>query len=241
MTQLEAMKKRVSRRHYTGPLPQDVAAEIRVKALDLSLDNGLEIRLVENQPTLFGGISTSYGMFKGVHSFLVLAGLKNDPFLFEKAGHAGEELVLLATQLSQGSCWVGGTFDRESVSALLVPGTKLVAVITLGPTDAALHSREKFVRRVTHLRKHGANWHSQDAGEPPHWFRAGAQAAALAPSARNAQPVHFVYKDQKASVSIPDDSPYQHTDLGIAKLHFELAAGGGFPLGTPATFTRFSP
>jgi len=43
-----------------------------------------------------------------------MIGNKDDPNSQEKLGYYGELIVLQATEMRLGTCWVGGTFDRES-------------------------------------------------------------------------------------------------------------------------------
>ncbi len=237
MNELEAIQNRISRRHYAGPLAEDAAAAIEAKALQLNQEEGLCLSLVRDAPDLFGGFAKSYGMFSGVRSLLVVAGRTNTPYLYEKAGHAGEQLVLLATMLGQGSCWVGGSFDRGAVSARLPDDATLVAVITLGPVAELPALRERALRGAIHLRRQPPNWQTTET--PPEWFLSGCAAAALAPSALNRHPVRFGYHKGLARAAIPADSqPHQHIDLGIAKLHFELAVGGSFSPGSPAVFRQ---
>ena len=75
------------------------------------------------------------------------------------------------------------------------------------------------------------------SGPPPGWFMAGVPAAALAPSAMNRQPVTFCWKDDRATATVPDSTPMEKVDLGVAKLHFELAANGRFEWGNGGAFT----
>ena len=65
----------------------------------------------------------------------------------------------------------------------------------------------------------------------PSWFRKGVEAALLAPTAVNQQKFSFEYLGMKDSRHIVKANKgfsmvgYTHMDLGIAKYHFELAAG----------------
>lgn len=55
----------------------------------------------------------------------------------------------------------------------------------------------------------------------------------------NAQPVKFIYKDNKVTAKVPEKINMQLVDLGIAKLHFELGAGGGkWEFGNGGTFCK---
>ncbi len=59
----------------------------------------------------FDGLKKSYGLFSGVRHYLALVGNKTDMLTVEKLGYYGELLVLHATALGLGTCWVGGTYD----------------------------------------------------------------------------------------------------------------------------------
>ena len=61
----------------------------------------------------------------------------------------------------------------------------------------------------------------------PEWFLRGMDAVYLAPTARNLRPFVFKYKDGQVTASITVPTETATIDLGIAKLHFELGAGGG--------------
>ncbi len=73
-------------------------------------------------------------------------------------------------------------------------------------------------------------------GRLPDRIRAGIEAALKAPSAKNAKPVRFSWKGGKLTARIPDTYALQWVDLGIAKFHFVLAAGGKFPWGNGAAW-----
>ena len=65
-------------------------------------------------------------------------------------------------------------------------------------------------------------------GEVPEWFLEGMRAVQRAPSAVNAQPVMFTYHKGIVSAYVTKERyGYERLDLGIAKLHFEIGAGGG--------------
>lgn len=238
MTDLEAMKSRVSRRSYSGRM--DIAQQRKAQewAARANLDSGLSIVFLEDGTAAFNGITNSYGMFSGVHSLFVLAGHPHDVNLQEKAGHAGEQLVLDATKHGLGTCWVGGTFSRARIQAGLPEGVQLVAVITVGPVKDNKSLVEKAVSRLAKERSKQAEDMRRFDELPPPWFDAGVQAAALAPSAMNRQPVVFEYRHGQATAGVPGEEGHNLVDLGIAKLHFELAAGGRFELGNGGVFTK---
>lgn len=236
MTDLEAIRIRKSRRRFTGPLDEADAAVLVPQMEALNASHGLCMHLERDNPEGFGGFTKTYGTFSGVRSFFVLAGSEDDPHLFEKAGHAGERLLLEATKLGLGSCWVGGTFNRSGLQKKLAERQQLVAVIVLGPADEKPSLKERVLRGGVHLKSKTLEEMYTANTPPPPWFIQGVKAALLAPSGVNAQPVHFRFSSFTATAHVPDAMPHQHTDLGIAKLHFEIAAEGCFDRGNGAAF-----
>ena len=61
-------------------------------------------------------------------------------------------------------------------------------------------------------------------GPLPAWFKAGAEAARLAPTAMNQQKFTFTLKGNEVSAKAGLGF-YTKIDLGIAKYHFEYGAG----------------
>ncbi|MDL2327111.1 nitroreductase family protein [Ruminococcaceae bacterium OttesenSCG-928-A11] len=237
MTDLEAIGARVSRRAYSGPLGRDDIARLEAAIARVNLDSGLSCRLLEDGAAAFGGVTKSYGLFTGVHSLILLAGHAG-PNLAEAAGHAGERLVLEATKLGLGTCWVGGTFDRTKTAATLPEGETLVAVITAGPAKENKSFMERTVSRVAGGKHKPAAELCETVGEAPDWFMAGVNAAAAAPSAMNRQPVRFGWRDSTANARVESTDGLNLVDLGIAKLHFEIGAGGHFAPGNGAAFAK---
>lgn len=58
----------------------------------------------------------------------------------------------------------------------------------------------------------------------PDWFKAGVEAALLAPTAMNQQKFTLELNGNKVSAK-PGMGFYTKVDLGIVKYHFELGAG----------------
>lgn len=67
----------------------------------------------------------------------------------------------------------------------------------------------------------------------PDWIKSGMEAVIAAPSAMNKQKPHFAYSEGILTATVPNDYRADLTDLGIAKLHFEIGAnnGGHFEFG----------
>ena len=214
MTMMEAMRARHSVRSYVDrPLEADTVNILEEEISICNREGNLHIQLVKDEPEAFSGFMARYGKFSGVKNYIVLAGPKG-PDLEEKCGYYGERLVLLAQSLGLNSCWVAMSYDRGKAACKLGAGEKLCIVIALGygATQGVPH-KSKAVEQVMAAK-----------GEVPEWFRAGVEAALLAPTAMNQQKFKFALEDGTVAVSAGMGF-YSKIDLGIVKYHFELGAG----------------
>jgi len=178
-------------------------------------DGGSELRLAAR-------------MFSGnVSSYVALIG-PDDNASRERFGYVGEKLVLHATALGLGTCWVAGTFDRDSVTVPLEAGEVIHDVIPIGHMPAKQPFAQRAIRAG--LRKRDKRPEALYQGptalaEAPDWVRSGIEAVIKGPSAVNQQPVVFVQDGAGLRATLPSvKREVAYTDLGIAKLHFELGA-----------------
>ncbi len=214
MTMMEAMRARHSVRSYVDrPLEADAVDILEAEISICNREGNLHIQLVKDEPEAFSGFMARYGKFSGVKNYIALAGPKG-PDLEEKCGYYGERLVLLAQSLGLNSCWVAMSYDRGKAACKLGAGEKLCIVIALGygATQGVPH-KSKAVEQVMAAK-----------GEVPEWFRAGVEAALLAPTAMNQQKFKFALEDGTVAASAGMGF-YSKIDLGIAKYHFEVGAG----------------
>ncbi len=225
---LDAIQVRTSRRTYLDtPISKEAAEKLNEMIDEVNRQGDLSLKLIQNEPTAFSKLSKSYGMFKGVKNYILLIG-KKGPDVKERLGYYGEKLVLLATQLGLGTCWVGGTFDRTIGDLYVQPDEVFSGVITIGNVEKDKSLKEKLISRATHRKTKETGEMMKAEGEVPEWFLEGMRAVQKAPSAMNVQPVTFTY--QKGIVSAyasSENHGFEKMDLGIAKLHFEIGAGGG--------------
>lgn len=221
MTIEEAIKARHSVRNYKHqPLTEELIKTLQKKIDECNLLGNLHIQLVVNENKAFTGIM-SYGQFSGVENYFVMVGKKDDD-LDERVGYYGEQLVLLAQMLGLNTCWVGVSYRKINEAFKLEKDEKVVCVISLG------YGENKF---RTHKVKSSQEV-SNTSDLTPKWFNKGVEAALLAPTAVNQQKFHFEYLSEnrngkhlvKASTSFSLIG-YTKLDLGIAKYHFEVAAG----------------
>lgn len=226
MTLLDAVYARRSRRSYLKTcIPDAHRAELLHLIALLNLEHDLHIQLIENAAPVFEGFGASYGMFRNVEHFIALVGKKSDPLLRRKLGYCGERLVLEATRMELGTCWVGGTFDRSKCPAELLPGEQLLLVIAIGQVSPMESRREQMIHNFTARRSKPLEALYASDTEPPAWFLDGVRAVQRAPSAMNRQPVQFRLKGGRITAGVQAISPFAEVDLGIALLHFELGSG----------------
>ena len=225
MTLLEAAKIRISRRAY---IPELLSAEKKA-ALQKIIDgicerSGLNIKLMENGEECFS-LFKSYGMFSGVKSYFALAGKSDDPKLHEKVGYYGEELVLEATRLGLGTCWVAGSYNKSSTAFELTDGEALSCVISVGEIKKNENFKEKFIAGVIKSKRKTAAEMSKNYDSAPDWFKSGMECVTNAPSAKNVQPIVFEYTPDGVITKNTGTWTSNKIDHGIAQYHFELGSG----------------
>lgn len=220
ITLLEAINERHSIRRYLGRPIAPASLEVLKEAIyRCNREGNLHIQLVVNEPKCFSGL-LSYGTFVGVEHYLVMAGVPAHD-LDERVGYYGEQLVLLAQQLNLGTCWAGLTYRKVKNTYKLNDGEKVVCMIAIGCPDEDGHK---------HKRKKMELVSNADATSPA-WFVNGVKAALRGPSAINQQKYYFEYLGQQdgrnkvRAKTLFSLVGYTRIDLGIAKLHFEIAAG----------------
>lgn len=219
MTLLEAIKCRHSVRQYIDrPLEAQAVAILKEKIAELNKVSGLHIQLVTDEPKAFRGV-LAYGKFGGVSNYFVMAGPKGDD-LDERVGYYGEQLVLLAQTLGLNTCWAGLTYRKIDDTYELRNDEKIVCYIALGYGKT---------QGVSHKGKTAADISNAGPGTPQ-WFNDAIDAVLLAPTAVNQQKFYFEYLGDSATMPRVRASRrfslvgYTKIDLGIAKLHFEIAA-----------------
>ena len=210
---LKAMEKRHSVRAYTDrPITGDTLSRLQKLIDQANAASGLHIQLVLNEPKAFSGKMAHYGKFSGCKNYIVLVG-KRGGDLDEKCGYYGESIVLGAQMLGLNTCWVALTYKKIPEAFTVDKGEKLLMVIAIGyGEDQGKAHSSKFYDEVA------------SPMDAPAWFKAGVEAALLAPTALNQQKFSFALKDGKVLAKSGFGTCVK-TDLGIAKYHFELGAG----------------
>lgn len=226
ITEWEAVERRISCRSYQNKIvSNDDIQKLREYIDTLRQELGLNFQLVHSFDAV---LKLAGAMFSGeVHSYAVLSG-KDDPLIAEKVGYYGQKLVLYATMLGLGTCWVAGTYNKKSVIAKVPEDEKIWDVIPIGYATEEIPSKQKFIRSM--LRKKNRKIEEFVESEIsflelPKWVQKGVRAMLLGPSAVNQQPVNIVYKDGHIYMKIRKNGHgLQYNDMGIAKRQFEVGA-----------------
>ena len=230
MDVVEAIEKRVSCRAFSERgLEAEVVDALRRVVAEVDAQDDLHCELYG--PDDFGPtLSLSLKMFANNPQWYAMLAAPVGPLYEERLGYFGEKLVLAATQLGLGTCWVAGTFDRGATHAELAEGEVLHDVIPLGyaPEKAPLKQRTIRAGLRARSKKQGDLYDGPTPlAQAPAWIQACIDAVWKAPSAINEQPVVFTWDGGEAPVAakLPRvRTGKEYTDLGIAKLHFEIAA-----------------
>lgn len=211
---MEAIKARHSVRQYEDrPIDSKALRQLQEEAEICNREGGLHIQLVTDEPKAFSGFMAHYGSFSGVTNYIALVGPKGAE-LEEKCGYYGQRLVLKAQQLGLNTCWVAMTYSKIPGAFQVGRGEKLTVVIALGygKTQGVPH-KSKAAEQVSNINDN-----------TPDWFRAGVEAALLAPTAMNQQKFTLTY-DAGQVTAKAGMGFYAKVDLGIVKYHFEIGSG----------------
>lgn len=227
---IEAIEKRVSCRAFTNqPVEQEKFDALAKEAARINEETGLHFQLYgprENGTA----IDMSDNMFATNPPCYAALVAKKDPIEEEKLGYYGEQLVLLAETMGLSTCWVAGTFNRETTRVDLAEGEVLHDVVPIGYAPAKMPFKQRTIRAG--IRRRSKALEDLYRGpvpldKAPDWIRACIDAVWKGPSAINEQPVVFVQDDVNGPVRaelIRVKTGMEYTDLGIAKYHFAIVA-----------------
>lgn len=215
-----------------GPFTNQVRTEI----ISASQDNTAELKRLG-----------TYGFIKNPMGFIIIAAQDTQGAMVD-VGYLIEILILKATDLGIGTCWLGGTFTKSQFARTieLRDGEIIPAVISIGyPLD-----RQALMDRISRTYA-GADrrlpWQelfydgSFSQPLPPHkagQYQEPLEMVRLAPSASNKQPWRIIHLKDQFHFYLQRTKNYpaaifnkilrladlQSLDLGIAMSHFELSA-----------------
>jgi nitroreductase len=203
--------------------------------------------------SVFKGAISHYGKIKGAATFIAFVGDKDDPNIHEKVGYLGEGIILEATALNLGTCWVGGFFRPEVAASLagIRENEMVFAVTPVGYVFEKWSLEEKIMTGFgrTHRRKSLSELVTGLEQQTwPIWVKTALEAARLAPSAVNRQPWRFHIEPHCITISVDNLNDTfnipKRLDCGIAVLHIEVASlycgvKGAWEFLEPANVARF--
>jgi len=155
-------------------------------------------------------------------------------------GYMLEQIVLKATELNMGTCWVG-MFDRDYFSDIQVEnGLVIPAILVIGYAHDKIPMKEKLIRKTVNADKRKP-WETlffdYELGTPlkPDQIKSYVEVlemTRLAPSSGNTQPWRIFYNSvhnefhffKKITNPAYEAKGMHDIDLGIAMSHFELVA-----------------
>ncbi|MBQ7241804.1 MAG: nitroreductase [Firmicutes bacterium] len=235
MTNMDAINKRVSQRAFLNKkLDKDSEDKLRNLVHACNKKSGLDMQLICGDPKPFSSKFKTLGRFSNVNNYIAMIGYEDDELRKEKIGWFGEYLVLEALKMGISSCWVSGTYSPSKSACLMYDDEVMECVIALGyPAEedtkvtTAFNKVMSVKNKFVDSSKEPEDFYETDKDRLPRWFIRGIDAVAKAPSAMNRQPVYFKYFDDKLTIGVDEAYETDLIDLGIAKMHFMLAAGNG--------------
>lgn len=223
---------RRSRRSFIDRLPEE-AKIVRVEKVcrEFRPFAGVRAEFVRNSSEkVFKGIVGRYGKITGAPYYAAFIGSSESPNTEEGVGYTGESVILEATALGLGTCWVSGFFRPEAVKIHieLAEDERVYAVTPIGYTEKEFSVKEKFYSGAARSRKKKPLSEIVEGKSAELWQEKAIEAARIAPSAANRQPWRFVLGHNSITVrtdSSKDSDRYpKRLDCGIAMLHIELGA-----------------
>ncbi len=242
----ELIKKRSSRRSFNGV---EIDEDIRTKLSDFISEIGdapfgtkVRFHLITAEFPKNGKVPGTYGFIKGAKNFIV-GEMKRSKMNLEDFGYLFESVILYATELGLGTCWMGGSLNRTLFAEKigLSDGFFIPAISPLGYYVEKRHGVDTVVRFIAGS-KNRKPWDdlffNGDFSKPLNKSEAGdystpIEMVRLAPSAGNRQSwrivkdknnYHFLLHHSRRYDKMLKGSDIQRLDIGIAMCHFEQSA-----------------
>jgi nitroreductase len=241
---VEIIKRRCSWRSYSG-------IAVDNQTLNLITDYiknlpgppfGTEARFeIIGAPGKKEGVKGTYGVIRGAEMFIAGA-VRENPREMEDYGYQLEKIILYATSLGLGTCWLGGTFKRTlfaekldldegevipAVTPLGYPAGRRTVIDTAFRFFAGSRNRKPF-SELFFMKTFDSPLSEEAAGK----FAIPFEMVRLGPSASNKQPWRMIIDGNAVHLILQRTEGYgkmlqvdiQKIDMGIAMSHFELSA-----------------
>jgi nitroreductase len=256
---MDSIRRRSSIRSYDGkaPSPEEAAAIRASFAEAVPGPFGSSPRfLLASRDELEAGEDSgakgrvkigTYGMIVGPRAFIAGVAVKG-PLSCVDFGYCLEGIILRATELGLGTCWIGGVFGRGAIAkALSAKSDEFVPATTpIGHAAERRSIQDRIVRRGADATSRkdptelffsvGASGALEGLGDAGSWALV-LEAVRIGPSASNKQPwrlvldrrggeaLHLVMHEDERYNNLLGEVKLQELDMGIAMRHVEVAAG----------------
>lgn len=197
------------------------------------------ITIPEIDPNIAQQLGT-YGFIRGAQHFIVGTCL-HSPYDLENFAYLFELILLKATELDWGTCWLGGTFNRTGFAESINKqhDERMPAVTPIGAIPEKRRLIEYAMRwsiKANHRKPWNQLFFSGSFDHPltenlVNGYGIVLESVRFAPSARNGQPWLIVKENSTPSFHFFVREPieresvltqFRRLDLGIAAAHFDL-------------------
>lgn len=238
----EVIRKRRSVRNYKpSQLEEEVKSKIAdyIKTLGGPFEAPIRFELVDQSCLTSEGNTKigSYGFIKGATTYVVAITQRQEGSLVQ-LGYMLEELILYATSIGLGTCWLGGTFNRGLLTKHLpLRENEYIPIVTpIGyPMEKGLLEKAIRFAAGSDNRKPMVELFFDEAFSQPldktasEGYAIPLEMVRLAPSASNKQPWRIVKNEKQWHFYLKASKGYgtalgfniQEVDIGIAMCHFE--------------------
>ena len=246
-----AIRRRISVRHYEGrPVPDHLSEDVIASGEEsVALDCSIPVRfhLVKQGRLIASRLTPLTGtrLFFGSAPHFIVVTSEERPLFMLNMGFRMEQMILYATQIGLGTCWIGGMFNEKRISDFmgLEERERVVALTPIGYPDTSIVGRaahgiielgamnlgrRKALREIAF----GATWGTPLQSDDSKLLGA-LECARLAPSWANTQPWRFLACEEEVILAadtrgrygnVRQGKHYYRLDVGIAMAHFLLSA-----------------
>lgn len=239
----ESVRKRTSVRNYSEQeINQQTMHEIKsfIQQLDNPFNKKVSFHYLNSKETNDKQKLGTYGVIKGAKQYIGTT-IEQDSMALVALGYELEIVILYLAHLNIGTCWLGGTFDRQGfANAMNVSENELFPAITpYGYAADKKHIKEMAMRKLIkadHRKEWDKLFYKNNFETPLLKDEAGElefplEMVRLGPSASNKQPWRILVKDNVCHFYEVKEPGYsdrfsydiQRIDMGIAAAHFDLS------------------
>lgn len=240
----QTIQERISVRTFDGnemsPLVSD-ELEHYIDEVNLNIKTKAKIQIIRNGANGEDAQKLgTYGIIKGTRTFIA-AIVESDEVDAVELGYELEKIVLFATGLGLGTCWLGGTFNRKDFEQFmsLKENENLVILIAIGykkERKSLIESTMRILAKSDQRKPTTELFFDQNIDATLDLSLLGDYAKVLemvriGPSASNKQPWRILKDGASYHFYLCRTPGYglmnydlQLNDIGIAKCHFDLSA-----------------